>query len=108
MTKTTRVRATFGGTVIAESDDVKVVEGMTYFPVGSVNMDHLAESPTSSRCFWKGKAKYWHVEAGDELAANAAFAYPKPWPLARPLVTNRIAFWQDVTVERVAAADGSD
>jgi uncharacterized protein (DUF427 family) len=102
MTKTMMVRATYGGAVIAESDDVKVVEGMTYFPADSVNMDFLSESPTSSRCFWKGKAQYWHVEAGNDLALDAAFAYPKPWPLARSLVTDRIAFWREVDIERIA------
>ncbi|MCP3990333.1 MAG: DUF427 domain-containing protein [Actinomycetia bacterium] len=104
---TTMVQATFKGCVIAESDNVKVIEGMTYFPVDSVNMDLLSESQTSSRCFWKGKAQYWHVEVGDEVALDAAFTYPKPWPLARPLVTNRIAFWQQVNIERVTNQPGS-
>ncbi len=104
----TLVRATFEGSVIAESNDVKTIEGMTYFPVDSVNMDLLSESRTSSRCFWKGKAHYWHVGAGDELALDAAFAYPKPWPLARPFVTDRIAFWQGVNVERVTSQPGTD
>jgi uncharacterized protein (DUF427 family) len=40
------------------------------------------------------------VQGGDDVAPNAAFAYPKPWPLARRLVSDRIAFWQGVIVER--------
>jgi len=98
--KSKTVRAVLDGVVIAESDQVKMVEGMAYFPMDSVDMSRLSESPTSSRCFWKGKARYWHVEAGDDLALDAAFAYPKPWPLARPLVTDRIAFWREVSIER--------
>jgi len=93
-------RAIFNGEVIAESDDVRVVEGMTYFPFDSVDPDALVASPSTSRCFWKGKAHYWHVQGGDDVAPNAAFAYPKPWPLARRLVSDRIAFWQGVIVER--------
>lgn len=95
------MRAMLDGVVIAESDDVRFVEGMPYFPADSVDHDKLVVSPTTSRCFWKGKAHYWHVEAGDDLAANAAFSYPAPWPLARRLVSDRIAFWQGVDVVEV-------
>lgn len=93
-------KAVFDGVVIAESDDVRVVEGMTYFPVSSVNRDALAESDTTSRCFWKGKANYWHVVGEDDMAADAAFSYMRPWPLARRLVTDRVAFWRGVEIER--------
>jgi uncharacterized protein (DUF427 family) len=93
-------RAIFDGVVIAESDDVRVVEGMTYFPVSSVNQDALVDSATTSRCFWKGKASYWHVSGDQELAPDAAFTYKKPWPLARRLVTDRVAFWRGVNIER--------
>jgi uncharacterized protein (DUF427 family) len=93
-------RATFDGQVIAESDDVRVVEGMTYFPLDSVRHDLLIDSPVASRCFWKGKATYWHVQGRTDVAQNAAFAYEHPWPLARKLVTDRIAFWHGVEVTR--------
>ncbi len=91
-------RAVFDGVVVAESDDVRVVEGMSYFPQVSVREDVLLESPTTSRCPWKGKARYWHVAGETEVATDAAFAYEKPWPLARRLVSGRIAFWQGVEV----------
>lgn len=91
-------RAVFDGVVIAESDDVKVVEGMTYFPAESVDRERLLDSPTRSRCFWKGRASYFHVQGRDDIAVDAAFTYPKPWPLARPLVSERIAFWRDVDI----------
>jgi uncharacterized protein (DUF427 family) len=93
-------RAVFDGVVVAESDDVRVVEGLTYFPVEGVDMDQLVASPTSSRCFWKGKASYWHVQGRTEIAPNAAFAYERPWPLARRLVSGRIAFSQGVRIVR--------
>jgi uncharacterized protein (DUF427 family) len=93
-------RAVFDGVVIAESDDVRVVEGMTYFPSSSVNTDALMESSTTSRCFWKGKARYWHVVGDTETDTDAAFAYEQPWPLARRLVSDRVAFWGGVEIER--------
>ncbi len=92
-------RAVFDGVVIAISEDVRVVEGMTYFPRSSVTTDALLESTTSSRCFWKGKARYWHVVGPTETANDAAFAYERPWPLARRLVNDRVAFWRGVEIE---------
>lgn len=91
-------KAVFDGIVVAQSDDVRVVEGMAYFPIDSIDMDRLTESPMTSRCFWKGKASYWHVEGDHDIAANAAFAYEHPWPLARRLVADRVAFWQGVQI----------
>lgn len=91
-------RAVFDGVVIAESNDTRSVEGMTYFPIDSVAIDKLVESPTTSRCFWKGKASYWHVQGRDDIAQNAAFTYEHPWPLARRLVEDRIAFWRGVEI----------
>ena len=91
-------RAVFDGVVVAESDDVRRVEGMTYFPRDTVDTDRQVDSPTTSRCFWKGRARYWHVRGDQEVAPDAAFAYQRPWPLARPLVTDRIAFWHGVEI----------
>ena len=92
--------AEFDGVVIARSDDVRTVEGVAYFPSDSVDMGALVESPTTSRCFWKGKASYWHIQGRDDIAPNAAFAYEHPWPLARRLVAGRIAFWHGVEIVR--------
>lgn len=92
-------KAVFNGTTVAESDNVKVVEGITYFPIADVNLELLGESPTTSQCFWKGKATYFHVDGGDDTALDAAFEYKKPWPLARKLVTDRIGFWREVHIE---------
>lgn len=93
------VKAMFDGRVLAESDDVRTVEGLVYFPIESVDMEQLEHSPTSSRCFWKGKASYWHVIGDTDIAQNAAFVYKRPWPLARRLVSDRVAFWRGVSIE---------
>ena len=91
-------RAVFDGVIVADSDDVRVVSGVTYFPRTSVRPGALVDSPTTSRCPWKGKARYWHVEGENGVATDAAFAYERPWPLARRLVTDRVAFWREVEV----------
>lgn len=91
-------KAVFEGVVIAESDDVKRVEGVTYFPLDSVDESRLIETPTTSQCFWKGKASYYSVEGSSDIAVDAAFQYRKPWPLARKLVSGRIGFWREVEI----------
>ena len=94
----TMARAIFDGVVVADSDDVRVVGGISYFPRNDVRHDALVESDTTTRCPWKGKARYWHVAGEDGTATDAAFAYERPWPLARRLVSDRVAFWREVEV----------
>jgi len=93
------VRAVFDGVIVAESEDVRVVEGITYFPRDSVVEGVLVDSPTTSRCAWKGKASYFHVDVGDDTVLDAAFEYAKPWPMAKRLVDDRIGFWRGVVIE---------
>lgn len=90
-------RAVFNGVVIAESDDVEMVEGNHYFPISSLNRDYVTESDLSSQCHWKGKASYWNVVVGDEEAADAAWYYPAPKDGAK-MVTDRVAFYAVVDV----------
>ena len=92
-------KAVFDGVIIAESDDVRVVEGITYFPTADIDMGRLSASPTRTRCFWKGQASYFHVDSGEDTALDSAFMYENPWPLARRLVTDRIGFWRDVEIQ---------
>ena len=42
------MKATWNGTVLAESDDVVVVDGATYFPADSLVREHLQDSATRS------------------------------------------------------------
>ena len=94
------VRAFFNGKLVAESDDVRVVEGVTYFPRNAVLEGVLVDSPTTTRCPWKGKASYFHVDVGDDTVLDAAFQYENPWPLAKRRVSDRIGFWNGVIIER--------
>lgn len=93
-------RAVFDGVVVAESDDVTVVEGITYFPMASITPGALLDSPTTSRCFWKGKASYFHVDSGQDTSLDAAFTYREPWLLAKRRVGDRVGFWRGVSIEK--------
>jgi uncharacterized protein (DUF427 family) len=92
-------RATWRGAVLAESDDVVVVEGNVYFPPEAVNRDHLRPSDHHTVCGWKGTASYYDVVVGDAVNANAAWYYPETLPAAA-MVRGRVAFWHGVAVTR--------
>lgn len=91
-------KATWRGTVIADSDDTVVVEGNHYFPASAVDPDLLRDSDHTTRCFWKGEAHYKHVVVGGEVNENAAWYYPEPKEAAAR-ITGRFAFWKGVAVE---------
>lgn len=91
-------RASWNGTVIAESDDTVVVEGNHYFPKASVRPDVLVSSDTHTRCPWKGTASYYTVVVDGAENADAAWYYPEP-KRAAAQITDRIAFWRGVEIE---------
>ena len=92
------MKATWKGTVLAESDETVVVEGNHYFPAESVNREHFRESETHTVCPWKGTASYYDVLAGGEVNRDAAWYYPEPSDAAKQ-IKDRVAFWRGVRVE---------
>jgi uncharacterized protein (DUF427 family) len=91
------MRATWNGTVIAESDDTVVVEGNHYFPADSVDRSLVRESATTSHCPWKGDASYVSLEVDGETNTDAAWFYPQPLDAAAE-IKDRFAFWKGVEV----------
>jgi uncharacterized protein (DUF427 family) len=91
-------KATWNGTVLAESDDTVIVEGNHYFPADSVRWELFQPSDTSSVCPWKGTASYHSVVVDDAVNTDAAWYYPEPKDAAAE-IKDRIAFWKGVTVE---------
>jgi uncharacterized protein (DUF427 family) len=89
--------ATWNGSVIAKSDDIVIVEGNHYFPIGSVLPDVLVDSDTHTLCPWKGIASYYSVVVDGETNKDAAWYYPTPKTAARQ-ITGRVAFWHGVEV----------
>lgn len=92
-----RMQAVFNGTVIAESDHTRVVEGTHYFPRADVAEEYLEPSRAKSLCLWKGVARYHDLQVDGVRNPGAAFYYPKPSPLARR-IKDHVAFWQGVEV----------
>lgn len=92
-------RATWKGTVIADSPGYEEVEGNVYFPSGSVKREFLKESAAHSECPWKGTASYYDVVVGGETNKDAAWTYAEPKDAAKS-IKGYIAFWKGVSVER--------
>jgi uncharacterized protein (DUF427 family) len=91
------MKATWNGTVIAESDDTVVVEGNHYFPREALVAEHFSESGTTTVCPWKGTASYLHVLVGGEQNRDAAWYYQTPFPAAAE-IKDRVAFWRGVQI----------
>jgi uncharacterized protein (DUF427 family) len=91
-------RAIWNGKVIAESDDVKEVEGNLYFPAASVRQEYLRPSATTTECPWKGTASYYTVVVDGEEIRDGAWQYREPKPAAAH-IQGRIAFGGDIEVD---------
>ena len=92
-------RATWKGTVIAESDTFEMVEGNVYFPADSIKREHFRDSATHTVCPWKGTASYYDVVVDGQTNAGAAWYYPEPKDAAAN-IRGHVAFWKGVEVEK--------
>jgi uncharacterized protein (DUF427 family) len=92
-----RVKATWNGAVIAESDDTVVVENNHYFPADSVRPEYLRDSDTTTVCPWKGTASYKTLVVDGRENPDAAWYYPEPKEAAAQ-IRDRFAFWRGVDV----------
>ena len=94
------IRATWNGTILAQSDSTVIVEGNHYFPADDVHAEFFESSDTRTVCPWKGTASYRTVVVDGARNADAAWYYPEPKDAAKE-ITDRVAFWKGVTVEEV-------
>jgi uncharacterized protein (DUF427 family) len=92
-------KAVWNGEVIAESDDVELVEGNVYFPATAVKPERLRPSEKHTVCSWKGDCSYFDVVVGGKVNDDAAWVYKDPKPAAAN-IRGRIAFWRGVEVQR--------
>ena len=91
-------RATWNGTVLAESDRCVVVEGNQYFPPAAIHWEHFRKTDTHTVCPWKGTASYYDIVVNGQVNKDAAWYYPQPKDAAKQ-ITDHVAFWHGVTVE---------
>ena len=91
-------KATWNGTVIAESDETVVVEGNHYFPPEAINREFFAESQAQTTCPWKGTASYYDVIVDGDTNRGAAWYYPAPKAAAAD-IKDHVAFWRGVKID---------
>ncbi|WP_405137828.1 DUF427 domain-containing protein [Nocardia sp. NBC_01388] len=100
------IRVTHAGTALAESSTGLLVaeqdHGIVfYLPEHDVDFDLLVPDEHTSRCPFKGTARYWRPAAGPD---PVAWEYHEPYPEVA-LLRGHIAFYQDrVRVEVAVAA----
>jgi uncharacterized protein (DUF427 family) len=92
------MKAVWNGKVVAQSDDLVLVEGNQYFPMEALDRQYVTYSNHKSTCPWKGQASYFSLLVDGELNQDAAWYYADPKPAAEE-IKNRVAFWKGVKIE---------
>lgn len=91
-------RAVWNGTVIAESDACKIIEGNHYFPPDSIRREFFKPSSSKTTCPWKGVANYYNIVIDGEVNLDAAWCYPKTTTEQAKEFEGYVAFWRGVEV----------
>ncbi|MFP6736637.1 MAG: DUF427 domain-containing protein [Rhodospirillales bacterium] len=100
-------KAVCNGTTIAETGDIKHVEGNAYFPLDAIAAGMLRKSETTrpTFCHWKGFASYYDLIVDGDVFEGAGWVYEEPYEEAG-VIEGRIAFWGEVEVSGVPAGRG--
>ena len=91
------MKAIWRGTILAESDETRVVEGNHYFPSESVRRQHFKASDKHTVCPWKGTASYHTIVVEGAENRDAAWYYPETKAEAKH-IEGYVAFWRGVEV----------
>lgn len=93
-----RVRASFGGETVLDSDRGQLLHESNllprlYVPWEDVRRDLLTPTDHHTTCSFKGEASYWSLSAGGRTAENAVWSYPTPIPEVRWLAPYAGFYW---------------
>ena len=94
------MQAVVNGVVLAESDDIVIVDGNPYFPREAMRDEYFRDSRLTTVCGWKGTARYWDVVVGDQVLTNVVWSYETPKPAADN-IRERFAFYRGKGVDLV-------
>ncbi|HEY4867599.1 MAG TPA: DUF427 domain-containing protein [Candidatus Dormibacteraeota bacterium] len=93
-----RVRAFFGGEAIVDSRNALLVYEprrlpVYYFPARDVRVELLKPTRNETDSGGAGEVARWNLEAGDRVAANAAWSYREPSGERAPLKDHFAFYW---------------
>lgn len=99
-----RVRVTFGGKVVAESDHALTLKeasypAVQYIPRQDADMSQLQRTDHASHCPYKGDASYYSLRVGGKAADNAVWTYETPFPAVTE-IKEHLAFYPN-RVEKI-------
>jgi uncharacterized protein (DUF427 family) len=94
------MKALCDAVVLAESDDIVMVDGNPYFPRESMRTEYFRDSQLTTVCGWKGTARYWDVVVEGRELSNVVWSYETPKPAAEN-IRERFAFYRGKGVELV-------
>lgn len=92
-----RVRVSFGGKIIADTQKALTLQEASYksvFYIPRTDADMGALTPTShhTHCPYKGDASYFAIAAGGRTADNTVWSYEQPFP-AMAEIKEYLAFY---------------
>ncbi|MGH7911612.1 MAG: DUF427 domain-containing protein [Candidatus Dormibacteraceae bacterium] len=94
-----RVRATFGGETVLDTDSGQLLYESNlvpqlYVPWEDVRRDLLAPTDRHTTCPFKGDADYWSLTVGDRTLENVVWSYPTPNEEATWLEPFAAFYWE--------------
>jgi uncharacterized protein (DUF427 family) len=102
-----RVRVTFGGRVIADTDKALTLNETSYLPVqyiprADVDMQALRRTAHQTHCPYKGDAAYYSIVVDGRVSENAVWTYEQPFANVGD-IKDHVAFYPD-RVDRIEQA----
>jgi uncharacterized protein (DUF427 family) len=78
-----RVRATFAGETIVDSEAAMLLHESNilpalYVPTADVRFELLTKTGLSTHCPFKGDASYWNINVGERTSENSVWGYERP------------------------------
>ena len=94
-----RVRVTFGGRIIADTENALTLKEASYKPAlyvprADTDMSLLAPTNRHTHCPYKGDATYFTISVDGHSAENAVWSYEQPYP-AMAEIKEYLAFYPD-------------
>jgi uncharacterized protein (DUF427 family) len=92
------MKAIWNNTVLAESNNTKLLNDQHYFPPDSLNSEYFQLSDSHKVFPMEGRASYFHIEVNDQKNQDAAWFFPHPEEKALE-IKNHVAFQNGVEIK---------